>query len=86
MFRLNIQQNLWVLLAVMCGTALVLSLVLAYLAIWQPREPRGVEPADGSHEQRGRAALPWILIVTYISVAVWGLVYTISKALNPPNW
>ncbi|MBE3070152.1 MAG: hypothetical protein IMZ66_07930 [Planctomycetes bacterium] len=86
MFRLDVLQNEWLLLALAGGTVLVLLVVLAYLALWRPREREAPAAGDAGEHEPGRAPVPWVLILVYAAVAVYVVVYTFSKVRNPPNW
>jgi heme A synthase len=78
MFRLDVLQNQWLIVAMAGGTALVLVLVLAYLAVW-----RG---ARGGAEGEGPRRVPWLLILIYAVTLVYALIYVAMAALDPPTW
>lgn len=75
MFRLDILQNQWLLVAMLAGLAITLAIALAYLAIWRPRglpvRPRGI---------------PWVLVVTYLATAAFAVGYVLMMVYNPPTW
>jgi MFS superfamily sulfate permease-like transporter len=78
MFRLDVLQNQWLILALAGGTALVLVLVLAYLAVW-----RG---ARGEAECEQPRRIPWVLIIIYVVTLVYAIIYLAMTAANPPTW
>ena len=91
MLMRNLLQDQWLMLAVGGGLVLILLVVLSYLAWWRPR----VEPdvsAEGESTPlpgflaHGVAICPWILLFTYVATIIYGVIYTIAKAVNPPNW
>ncbi|MEI7836126.1 MAG: hypothetical protein WCK05_06910 [Planctomycetota bacterium] len=75
MFRLDILQNQWLLVAMALGLALVLAIVLAYLFLWQPRG-----------RQRPGQGPPWIVIVVLAATAGFAIAYVALSAINPPTW
>jgi hypothetical protein len=87
MLNLDLLQNRWVFLALAGGVVLVLAMVLAYLAIWRPREeapPGGeVRPACPA---KFSARAPWFLILTVAGIAAYAVIYVLVQAMNPPNW
>lgn len=87
MFRLNVQQNQWILLALLGGIALMLLIVLIYPAVWKPRDHAVDEkkPVENYFEWI-RSFMPGFLIVLFVLLFVWGLIYMIRAAISPPNW
>jgi heme A synthase len=90
---IEIRQYQWLILALVGGASLILSLVLAYLALWRRREgvveegpERPEQASKGPTRGWLRSFLPWILIVTYVGLLSWGLAYTLWVARHPPNW
>ena len=91
MFRLDVLQNQWLILALIGGSALVLTFILAYLAIWRQREGDGLGTVEHANEAQGvwawlRSFVPWVLIVIVVALFVWGVAYVIWAGANPPNW
>jgi hypothetical protein len=87
MYRLDVLQTQWIVLALAGGSVLVLIVVLCYLALWRPRlDPAA--PASGKRSvlQWLRSFLPAILIVTYVLVLVFVIAYTLAVVRHPPNW
>jgi heme A synthase len=78
MFRLDVLQNQWLIVAMAGGTALILVIVLAYLAVW--RGARG--GTDGDRPRR----MPWVLILLYAVTIVYAIIYVAMAALDPPTW
>ncbi len=97
MFRLDVLQNQWLLLALGLGVIFVLAMALAYTAIWRPRQTpsggEGAAPAHGGEPapaelpfgQWLRSYVPWILILTLLFVIAFMVVYLIMAATTPPN-
>ena len=89
MFQLDVLQNQWVALSLFGGVALVLVMILSYLALWRARggesgtQGTAGEPASPA---RGRPRLPWVLILVYAATVVFAIVYVALRAANPPNW
>ena len=82
MMRLDVLQAQWLWLALLGGSALVLAIVLAYLAIWRTGrngDGRAVTPS-------GSGKTPWVLILVYVATLVFALGYVIMRAVVPPNW
>jgi predicted MFS family arabinose efflux permease len=86
MYRLNLLQNQWLILALFVGLALIGGLVLAYLAMWRPREEEAPKDAAQSAPARPSSPVPWVLIVTYLFAVLYVVVYTFILRRNPPNW
>jgi hypothetical protein len=91
MFNLNVLQNQWLMLALIGGTALMFTLLLAYPAIWRPRKEPSEDTAQEPTQPLSvlawlRSFMPWILIVVYAAAAVYVVIYTWMAAVNPPNW
>jgi hypothetical protein len=89
MFRFDVMQMRWLILALAGGGVLVLAVVLAYLALWRRPETEDEALAGEAHpalRTRLRAAVPWVLILTYAAWFVYAVVYTVFRAGRPPNW
>ncbi|RPI60868.1 MAG: hypothetical protein EHM48_06540 [Planctomycetaceae bacterium] len=90
MFRLDVLQNQWLMLAMLGGAVALLTVVLAYVAFWRKRSDAVSDTGPDSPRQPlgawVRSFVPWILIGTFAFVAVWAVVYTIMIIKNPPNW
>jgi hypothetical protein len=81
---LNVLQNQWLMLALLGGVAMVLIIALAYAAIWRPRHAGDKAlPADAAPK---KGALPWLLVLVYVTLLVWGVIYTLRMVAQPPNW
>lgn len=90
MFRLNIQQNQWILLALLGGIALMLLSILIYPATWKPRDT-AVDENEAKKQVKSfpewiRSFMPSFLIVLFVLLFVWGLIYMIQAVISPPNW
>jgi large-conductance mechanosensitive channel len=91
MFELHVMQNQWLMLALIGGTALMLTLLLAYPAIWRRRDIESMKETTREADKQGFFAwlnsfMPWILSVIYIATIVFMVVYIIRRAAYPPNW
>jgi F0F1-type ATP synthase assembly protein I len=83
MLRFDVLQNQWLILALVGGSALVLAVVLSYLALW--RGQGGAEEADAeAPAEHGR--MPWILVLVYAATVLFGILYVLARAVEPPNW
>jgi hypothetical protein len=40
----------------------------------------------GSFTQWLMAYIPWVLLLTFLGVAAFGIAYTIRSIMNTPNW
>ena len=80
MFRLDVLQYQWLILALLGGLVLVMAMVLTYMAFWRQGDNEEATPG------RRRAFLPWILIVTYVAIAIYAVVYFLYMVKRPPNW
>ena len=80
MFRLDILQNQWLMLAMAGGLVLVLSMVLFSLAMWRERPPQTAAPRPA------RRFIPVLLILVYTFTAIFIVVYTLAMSRHPPNW
>lgn len=87
MFHLNVLQNKYVMLALIGGLMAVLMIVISYLAIWRPRRNDAMASEDNPDTVWvALRSVPWIIVVSYAGILIWGIIYTIAKAINPPNW
>ncbi len=79
MFRLDVLQDQWLILALGGGVVLVLTVIVAYLGYW--RTPTKEEGAPDGH-----GPVPWVLILLYAAIPVFAIVYLLFRAACPPNW
>jgi hypothetical protein len=91
MLRLYILQSQWIIWAMLAGLAMVIFMVLAYVAIWKQRHGSFDETAASANQQPStllwlRAFLPWALVVTVLTAAVFSIAYIAFYSVNPPNW
>ena len=73
MFRIDLLQNEWLMLALIGGTALVAATILWYVAFWR----------TGS---TSRFKVPAFLIVVYVAIALVAIGYVAARIWYPPNW
>ena len=85
MFRLDILQTQWLVVALAGGLILVLCMVLFYLAMWR-RRPDADQSLRASSDAKKTGAMPWILILAYTFAVVFVVVYTFIMIRHPPNW
>jgi hypothetical protein len=83
MFRLNILQNQWLLLALAGGVVLTLAVILAYLMFWQPRQRRDAAEPGARSEDGGISPF---LIAVFVSILGFAVVYVVLRTRVPPNW
>ena len=87
MFRTDVLQNQWLMLALIGGLALVVAMALAYLALWRPRDGAAGESGSqgGPAPARPRWIIPWIIILAFVFAVIFILAYTWMAVFNPPN-
>ena len=81
MFRLDVLQGQWLILAIVGGAALVLVFWVSYLARWSVSTRR--DKVDHGHEQH---RMPLLLTLLYVAAAAFTVIYTVKMILKPPNW
>lgn len=92
MLDLNVLHSQWLAMALMGGLVLMLSTILTYYALWRPRAGEG--QYIGTQKVKGPISLarwwvsfvPWILTLTYLAIATYGIWYVLAKMAHPPNW
>jgi hypothetical protein len=92
MLDLSILQNVYVILSVLGGVVLTLTVALTYQALWKPRAGAGERIA--TQEIKGpvtflkwwTAFVPWVITLTLLGIAIYGIFYVLAKIANPPNW
>ena len=87
MLKLNVYKMLYLVIGLLGGCVLLAATVLTYLAIWRPRKESDlsrIEPTDGWKGIREHT--PWIIWLTIAAIVTYGLIFTVAKAINPPNW
>ena len=80
MFRIDLLQNEWLMLALIGGSALVLLMMLWYVVYWR------TVGAQGGETPRRRVRVPAFLIVVYVAIALFAIGYVAAKIFYPPNW
>jgi F0F1-type ATP synthase assembly protein I len=85
MFRLDVLQSQWLILALVGGTALVLVFFLAYAAAWRARDAREAAGPDAPAALRAARRVPWVVITFILAIVAYAVVYVMLAVLNPPN-
>ena len=91
MLRYEVLREQWLLATLGGGLVLLLTTVASYLAIWRPRPG---QTQDQSEDRKGHhppimtffQALPAVLTLTYVGIAIFMLAYFVQKIFYPPNW
>jgi len=91
MFRIDLLQNQYLILAIIGGLALLLLVVLMYPPLWRQRDKSTEETVkEADQAQSGvqwlRSFMPWYLLILYIAMAVWAVGYVIKMSRHPPTW
>ncbi len=93
MLPYEVLRGQWLLGALGGGLVLLLTAVASYLAIWQPRPGKPLEPSQGSAGDESRPptmtflqSLPVVLLLTYVGIVIFMVVYFAEKIASPPNW
>lgn len=91
MFRLDVLQFQWTILALFSGIILVLGTVLTYTMIWRPRKDNKEAVAESEYQGVSTVRwyfsfMPWILTLVFVGVFVFGALYAVFMIQNPPNW
>ncbi|MCE5277886.1 MAG: hypothetical protein ABFD92_00490 [Planctomycetaceae bacterium] len=76
----------WLIIAVAAGLGLVAVTCLTFYMLKHPRVKRQgrVETQVGWRNVIGY--MPWVLILTYVGMLVYGLIYAVVRFIDPPNW
>ena len=82
MFRLNILQNQWLIIALFGGLILIFAVALVYIMMWRPRKETGEVITDLRSLFN---LLPLILIILFICILIYQITYVIVLSMNPPN-
>jgi len=93
MFNLFVQQNRWIMVALLAGAALAILLCLGYWAMWRPREMEKEEQEEQpaitgpvSFFSWVLSFMPWILILVIIVSIAYTVTHLLEAALHLPNW
>lgn len=82
MYRLNVLQYQWLILALLSGIVLTLAIISTYLMMWRPRNPSGESITDGKALFKW---IPWIVIILFISIVIYQTVYAVIVSYYPLN-
>lgn len=91
MLYLYVLQNQWIVIAVLCGAALVLMMTLTYQALWLPR---GVEKRSERIKVRGptslfaclRSFMPLVVMLLFLACIAFTVYEFVQSYRIPPNW
>jgi Na+/melibiose symporter-like transporter len=91
MFNLFVQQNQWVLLALLAGVGLTVLTVLTYFALWRSRE---LEHKEEEVRIRGPISFfkwvltftPWVLILLVTITLIYSITHIVMATMHTPNW
>lgn len=91
MFNLYVQQNRWIMAALLAGTILTLMMVLTYSALWRPREMEQIQEriritGPGSFCQWLLSFMPWVLVLVILISFAYTLTHLADAARHLPNW
>lgn len=92
MFNLYVQQNQWLVVAVLTGTILAILVTLTYQALWRPRKLESEEekqvaitgPASFFHWLF--TFMPWVLVLIIIGTTLYTITHLHLAATTLPNW
>ncbi len=86
MYFLKVVQNQWLMIAVLGGAVGAIIIVLTYIMMWRPRT--GQEASDAVQREPWAFTarhVPWLIYFFFATVTVCGVVYAVSKIINPPS-
>ena len=91
-FHLYVQQNRWIVVALLAGVVLLILFCLTYWAMWRPREEesrvdsqiRIVGPV--SFFKWLLAFMPWPLMLLIIGTLVYGATHLLLAMTQLSNW
>lgn len=90
-FNLYVQQNQWVVVALLAGTGLVVLFWLVYRALWRPRaiEERAEEIRITGPIGFVRwlfSFMPMVLMLVVLLVTIYTITHLVWAAARLPNW
>lgn len=92
LFSLYVQQNQWIVVALLWGGVLTMLTCLSYWAMWRPREmERGKEREIAV---RGPVTffrwlltfMPWVLVLIIAGSGLYTVAHLFMAARTLPNW
>ncbi|UFS70368.1 hypothetical protein LPW11_21180 [Geomonas sp. RF6] len=92
LFSLYVQQNQWIVVALLWGAVLVILTCLTYRGMWGPRESEREE--ESKVKVRGPITffswvttfMPWALILIILGSALYTVTHLYMAATTLPNW
>jgi Kef-type K+ transport system membrane component KefB len=91
-FNLYVQQNRWIVEAILAGTALMAIFCLTYLAMWrsrgeESRRESGIRIRGPlSFMQWVLSFMPWPLVLIIFGTFIYGIAHTALAMTRLPNW
>ena len=88
MFRVDVLQNQWLILALGVGVAALFAFILLFLALWRPREEAPIEATAERPSVFGwlRSFMPWVVILVALVIGAFMVAYAVGAMRRPPNW
>ena len=91
MLYLYVQQNIWIVITLLAGVALMLLFCLTYHAMWSPR---GEEAKNETIKAKDfasffawiRSFVSWVLILIILMSVAFTILTVLAKMSRPPNW
>ena len=91
MLRVDVLQNRLLILTVLGGIAVLLAVILFFIALWRPRveQETGIGERPPGKPRAGawmRSYIPWLAIIGAIATLLFALAYTAGVIRKPPSW
>ncbi|HEX2866268.1 MAG TPA: hypothetical protein VHO03_04455 [Ignavibacteriales bacterium] len=86
MIHYQILKDLWAILAVLTGVAVLFFTVLNYFDMWRPRMSEYKKVNEKGKWILFWRTVPWLLKLSYIVLFIWAIAYGLYLVYNPPNW
>jgi hypothetical protein len=84
--RLNVLQNQYLIASMGIGLALILIISLTFLMMKKSRGTILHSEENPSPPKESLESIPWVLFLTIGGALLFGLLVTIYRTFNPPNW
>ncbi|MCE5326208.1 MAG: dolichol-phosphate mannosyltransferase subunit 3 [Planctomycetaceae bacterium] len=76
----------WLIIALAAGVGLVAVTCLTFVMLKRPRVMRDGEIDTQTGWRSVARYMPWVLILTYGGMLLYGLIYAVIRFISPPNW